>query len=263
MTAIGFAILILSLIIAFGIGHIIGKTSRRTATVVSVACALLIVLKAYFHHYPDVEFSLILSVRYAYIQPWWPSFFALMLFGLGIGQAATRREKIGLGLLSTVLFLTVLYKGWATLSTDPERFLALPNRNGVVLQTTKFSCGAAASATLLTRLGISTSEREMAALSGTNPVTGTGEIAVALGLRRKLDGSGRQVAMIRAGWNDLRRLKRPAMANIRLSFLQDHWVVVLDTTADTVTIADPSTGIRTLPRKRFLAQWLGVLVFVA
>ena len=262
MTVLGFAILLVVLAASFVLGHTIGKMRPRTATALSVGCAFLIVVKAFFHHYPDVEFSTIPYAWYAHIQPWWPSFFALMLFGLGIARAGKRREKFGLGLLSAVLFLSLLYTGWARVQSGADRFMSLPNRNGVVLQTTKFSCGAAASATLLTRLGMPASEREMAELSGTNYVTGTDEIAAALGLRRKLDGTDQEVKMIRADWQDLRNLNRPAMANMRLSFLQDHWVVVLEITPESVKIADPSSGIRSLTHSRFLDQWLGVLVFV-
>jgi predicted double-glycine peptidase len=261
MTVISFFILTSGLIAAFKLGHAIGKRSRRAATVGSVCCAVLIVSKAYFHHHPEVEFDLIPFAGYAHVQAWWPFFFALLLFGSGIAQTPRRREKIALALLSGILFLSVIYKGWATVR-DVDRLMALTNQQNVILQSTKFCCGAAAAATLLTRIGIDTDEREMARLAGTNHVTGTEEIAVALGLRRKLAGSGRRAMIIRADWDEIRRLNGPAMANIRLSFLQDHWVVILDTTPDTVTIADPSTGIQSMSRNRFLAQWLGMLVFV-
>lgn len=262
MTGIGFSILASALITALVLGLVIGKKSKPAATIVSVFCALMILAKAFFHYHPDVEFSMIPFVWYARIEPWWASFFALMLFGLGIAQASKRREKFGLGLLSGVLFLSIAYTGWATVQSGADRYRSYPNRNGVFIQTTEYSCGAAASATLLTRLGMSTSEREMARLSGTNYVTGTDEIAVALGLRRKLAGTGRKAAIIRAEWNDIRGLNKPAMVNVRLGFLRDHWIVVLETQPDAVKIADPSTGIRMTSRETFLSQWLGVLVFV-
>lgn len=239
------------------------RENRRVGSAVAVICAAMLILRALFRHFPDIEFALFPFGWYGPIHVWWAVPFAFMLFGVGIGQLRSRREKWALGMLAAALFFATVYQGWATVRIDPAELRGVPNADGVVFQTTKFSCGAAAAATLLTRIGEPTTEREMALRCGTNAVTGTDEIAVGLCLRKKMAGTGKAVRVIRADWAALRRISLPAMATIRLSMLLDHWVVILKVTPDRVTVADPSNGIRTVSRERFLDQWLGVLVVVS
>lgn len=246
---------------SFLAGARIGK-NRLAASAVSVGCAAMLVLRAFFRHFPDVEFTLLPFGWYAAVHAWWAGPFAFHLFGAAIRQLRNRREKAALGLLALIFFFAVAYQGWATVKLDPSMLQGTPNADGVVHQSTKFSCGAAAAATLLTRIGYPTTEREMALRCGTNAVTGTDEIAVAFCLREKLVGTDKQVRMIRADWATLLGTPLPVLATIRHSLVLDHWVVVLKTSSERVIVADPTKGIVTLTRDRFMDQWLGVLVAV-
>ena len=257
----GLALLIFSLTGSFLLGLRI-RGNRALASIVAVVCTLMLVIRAIFRHFPDIEFALLPFGWYSAIHAWWAVPFAFLLFGIGIVQLRSKRERWGLGFLAAALFFATVSHGWATVRLDPDEQNGVPDARCVVFQTTKFSCGAAAAATVLTRIGYPTTEREMAIRCGTNAVTGTDEIAAALCLREKLGATEKQVQVNRAEWDDLRRMPMPVMATNRMSALLDHWVVILKVEPERVTVADPTIGIHPLTRDRFLKQWLGVLVRV-
>lgn len=102
----------------------------------------------------------------------------------------------------------------------------------------------------------------MAEFCGTTFVTGKDEVAAAFGLSKKLKRLKQKSAVIRADWHELQHLHKPAMANIRLSFALDHWVVVLKVTKKAVKAADPASGLFRVSREKFFQQWLGILILV-
>jgi ABC-type bacteriocin/lantibiotic exporter with double-glycine peptidase domain len=129
--------------------------------------------------------------------------------------------------------------------------------DGVCIQSTKYSCGAAVLVTVLRHWGIPSSEKEMATLSYTTMGSGTKMIRIANALMQKVEPLGLKVGVLRLDWEELGRVKKPCIVDIRSTLFSDHVVVVFDLKDDWVEIGDPSCGRRALSKEDFLEDWRG------
>ena len=132
---------------------------------------------------------------------------------------------------------------------------------GPVSQTTGWSCSAAAGATFLRLHAIPASERQVAELAGTSPLTGTDD----LGLCRAIEILGEPRGLrprLRAGLGqaDLPTLRRPCLFGYRLSFTVWHTAVLVSSQGDRLEVEDPLLGRDTWTREDFLRKWVGTAV---
>ncbi|MBI2920498.1 MAG: hypothetical protein HYY18_05380 [Planctomycetes bacterium] len=242
----------------------IGKREGKRFPVAALcACIALIGLRIFWRLYPETEYDLFPFDAYVRVRPWWAIPFATLAAGVGAMRMSTRGARLGVATAGALLVVMGLQYVWLTVRIDHSRMAGEPNADGICPQTTDYTCGAAAAATLVSRLGARATEREMAALCGTNAFTGTDEFGVAAGLRAKLTGTGRRVDVVGADWEGLLRAPKPAAATIRYSPTVDHWVVVLDARPDRVLIADPVRGREDWTRQKFESRWRKVLVYAA
>jgi parallel beta-helix repeat protein len=112
--------------------------------------------------------------------------------------------------------------------------MSVINSSEVVMATSIYTCGPAALATILKRLGIYVTEAELAQIAGTD-YTGTS----LLGLKNAASAMG-----INAFGYELsiEQLKPNYIVVLRIDGY-DHFVVLENITADTVTLFDPNLGI--------------------
>lgn len=121
-----------------------------------------------------------------------------------------------------------------------------------VMQSTGWSCGAAALAWAARARGLHVSERQMARLAVTAPLRGT----KTRGMLRALHTIGLDAAVRRgATWEDLAAAGTPVIAGWKLSRTIGHAVVVLEMSDGQVTVGDPLLGEQTYDRAEFLADW--------
>ena len=246
----------------FVLGTWLGTRPRHIALVSIVICLTFLLARVVLRYFPSTVYALFHSDVYAAIHTWWVFPFAFLVLGIGTRQMSTRNARFGIALLSGLLLLFTGTRLYASAAFDPSRLSGVPLPDGVCRQTSDYSCGAAAASTLLAQLGIQSDEREMAVRCGTNALAGTDEFAVCRGLRRKLAGTGWAVDLIRSDWESLQRQRLPVMATVKLSFLIDHWVVVLEISDDHVVVGDPLQGKVRRSKQEFLANWRKVLVTI-
>ncbi|MBP7865042.1 MAG: hypothetical protein KA419_03755 [Acidobacteria bacterium] len=244
-------------------GYLAARRWGRRALGVSIGlCVAVILARGFCLFFPDIEYRLLPYDWYADVR----LILAFPVASLFLGTAIPLVQTRAVRLLALALALFIpLFEGLlvvVTLRMDHARLTGRPGTDGVVLQSSPYSCGAAAAATFLNRIGVPCDERRMAELCQTNAMTGTDLFLVCRGLRRALAGKGLRVGLVRAGWEELRQTPLPALATVRLSWRIDHWVVVLAVGPDAVTVGDPLRGLRTLSRRAFLEDWRGVLVTV-
>ncbi len=121
-----------------------------------------------------------------------------------------------------------------------------------VLQSTGWSCGAAALASAARVEGIPASERQMAELAVTAPLRGTS----LRGMLRALHCVGLPATAFRGvTWEDLLAARKPAIVGWKLGATVGHSVVVLSIDGDQVIVADPLIGEIAYTREEFLASW--------
>lgn len=127
--------------------------------------------------------------------------------------------------------------------------------NGVCLQSTRFTCGPAAAVTALRRLGLPAGEGQLAILSHASPLTGTLPATLCKALQDRYAPDGLQCRY--RPFTSLAELRDAGitLAVVKAAFLLDHCVAVLDVSDDSVTVADPSTGVRLMSREGFEAIW--------
>ncbi|WP_432703681.1 C39 family peptidase [Methanothermobacter thermautotrophicus] len=105
--------------------------------------------------------------------------------------------------------------------------------DGMVLQASNYTCGPAALATILQRLGVNTTEDELAELAGT-----TEDGTTMQGLLEAARAMGMNATGMRLSISELR-------ANMIAYTISDgigHYTVINEITGDTVKLADPSLG---------------------
>lgn len=239
-----------------------GTRRRSIATACAGICLGAILVKVLSRYFPDIEYSILSNDIYVILRPWWVFPFSLSILGMGIHQIQRQRTRKLVTGFAVLVFVLAIERLLITVTFDPSSCTGKPGEDGVCLQSTSYSCGAAAASTLLERLGVESDEREMAILCRTNSLTGTDELSVCNGLRKKLPETQYRINLVRSDWEELCRGQFPAMATMKLTFLIDHWVVVFDVEEDGVLVGDPSTGRFKMHKDIFLEHWKKVLVAV-
>lgn len=220
----------------------------------------LLFLEAALVHRPALEYALFPWIDYPYFQGWgaWGAF---LVFGMGIGLIAGRNRR-ALTLFALFLVGVRLYYWWAVLFGLDLDFKEEGFWRGICLQSTEYTCTPAACATLLARIGVPATEKELARLSLTGNASGTMPLKAARGLRLKLDPARYAVRLEEPGPAGLDATPRPFVASVMLAFMLSHSVVVLDATTAEVLVADPGQGGMRLSREVFLGMWRGDALYV-
>ena len=134
--------------------------------------------------------------------------------------------------------------------------------DGICRQSNEYNCGPAAAVTALRRLGFAAEEGEIAIQARTSSATGTPPDMLARALQKAYGNLG-LVCEYRL-FTNLSELKSAGLtlAVIKYGFLVDHYVVVLEVVGDTMIIADPLCGKRSLSRQEFREKWrsLGIVM---
>lgn len=236
------------------------RPGPRSALLLALLLASLLVRQR-----PDLEVRWLPVGGYAWVRPWLSLVLALAFLGSCLPQLPDRRRRIGVGVLSTIVFGVVLQHGIAR-TASLGQLVGVPDPFfRTCRQTASYTCGAAAASTLLAREGIFASEAEMAERCVTNPLTGTDEIGAVKGLSEALGARPRAVELLRRGADEIAREHLPAMVSIDNAFLSGHWVVLIDGDDEAWIVADPmharnSGGLRRISRDEFADAYQGVLI---
>jgi hypothetical protein len=129
--------------------------------------------------------------------------------------------------------------------------------NGVCRQSTSFTCGPAAAATALHRLGVDVSEGQMAVLSRSCPYIGTSDYNLIHAVNQAV--SDKPIECTYGCWEELPKLsgRQVMLVILQQGVWMNHCVAILNTTDRAVVFADPAEGIITLSQKHFQKLWTG------
>jgi len=130
------------------------------------------------------------------------------------------------------------------------------------MQSTPWSCAPAAACSLLRRVGVDTTEAEMARLMGSHPRYGTADIRIQHGLERRLRGTTLAFRLECLDYDGLVEAHAPGIASVSLSPLLNHAVAILEADPSGVTVLDPLRGTRRESRAELERSWRGVVIFV-
>ena len=127
-----------------------------------------------------------------------------------------------------------------------------------VRQTDQSDCGAAALATMALHYKIPVGLERMRELTGTDRSG-----ANMRGLQMAVDRLGFSSRAVKGSWESLPALPTPFVAHIRAQDGSGHFVVIHRVRRNSVLVADPAVGLRTLSREDFQACWTGYLLLAA
>jgi hypothetical protein len=149
-------------------------------------------------------------------------------FGLAGARLADLRQRRSVELMAWVLIVVATgHFGLAVGAREHAGLVDVPFPGPVCRQSTGWSCGAAASATLFKAKGVTTTEREMAELCLTYRARGTTLPRFVRGLALKAERDGLPW-MVRAETGlkaaDMDRFPLPAVVAVRWSMVADHAV---------------------------------------
>ena len=256
-----FAVVLVLMLASLALGVWLGGKSKRVVLITVSTCLVAILTRVVSFQLPLLEYAALPYDWYAIWRPWWVLPFAMCVLGAGTRQMGTRNARILVGVCAATVFGVIAIRLFLTARVDPGSMYGVVRGDGVCQQTTPYTCGASAAATLLHHYGITSTEAEMAELCWTNSLSGTDEFCVARGLRLKLGDRALRPALHRATWDDVVAREAPAMITIKWGILVDHWVVLLEVQDDgAILVGDPLEGVRRYSKADFLATFQGTMV---
>lgn len=190
---------------------------------------------------------------------WFP--LAVLFFACASQMVPRRSRRALLVLVGALVLFVGLVTSWHL--TRPACYDYRRNMpDGVCLQTSTFTCGAASMVTMLDKLGIQATEGEMAELSGTIPGRGVSDFQAADALRRKLRQveDPRRVSIDPCGLDEMKTIPTPFLTSLKYSFFFDHMVCVLEVNEDHIVVGDPLKGRDVLSFDSFRSKWRGVVI---
>ena len=247
------------LVLAFVAGLVIRRGERRLCLAACAAALALCLFKGALVRRPDLETRLFPWPDYVLFSGW-NGPLAMLALGAMAGLVRRRRDWAYIVLAGAV---TVAYFGdylyWVASASGLN--LSPRCRERRCLQTTGYTCGPAAAATMLRLANIVTDEREMAGLCLTREGRGTLDLGLYRGLNLKLHQANADVAvrLVRLTYEDLLHVPTPCLLRVRFGF--DHTVVVLGTVGEELEVFDPAAPSHERPWDRSMlleaAGWSG------
>lgn len=128
----------------------------------------------------------------------------------------------------------------------------------IVKQTTDYTCGPAALATLINLMGGNATENQLAALSGTTEENGTSM----LGLKKAAKELKYSVQGKKMSLSNLTKIEGMFIANTTTGDNVDHYLVVKNITKDVFFIADPMEGNYSLSQNEFKNVYKGNVLVI-
>lgn len=232
-------------------GALLARRSLKAATGAGAVLLALVLAKVAVGYIPAAEPTLFPWDAYPYVERWWYEIPALGLLGAGLWVARDSMLKRDAVLVAGGLLIARIVLVMALTAGGSPPLQGRVRADGLCLQTSGYTCGAAAAAMYLDRLGVPATEAEMAALCVTRR-DGTTDAGIARGLRRKLPG--RDVRVTAPRYEDL---QAPALVSILLPGRIGHAVLVEEATPEGVRLADPGCGRWRTSRADFEARWQG------
>ena len=215
---------------------------------------------AWLLHHPAVAVRALPTAALSRLEGAAPLPLLAVALGAMWARATIQRQR---WVIAAALVLGVAHfvhgAGWMVKPTPASAMAQRPTR-GPAYQSEDYSCVAAACATALTRLGVPTSEGEMARLSGTSPGSGATVVRALYALQQRLATTPFTVELFQPTPAELTRLPTPMLALVAAGPLQRHMVVLDHVTAERVLMTDPVGGQVLITAEDFAQQFAGVVL---
>ena len=134
--------------------------------------------------------------------------------------------------------------------------------NGVHLQTTGYTCGPAATATVLKAYGINDSEKNIALGTRCNSYSGTRSFDLINYINtqygEELEAEYRYIDKV----DSLKDMNGFFIAEVKVNTFTDHFIAIMKFDGDLLTVADPSLGRFQTRAEIFSKEWRNRVIVV-
>lgn len=172
------------------------------------------------------------------------------------------RSLISILSLVTILRLAILPGyGWVLSVPHWAQAKTMIDQDGVCRQSTTYSCGPAATVTALLQHEIISSEGELALTAKTNQFSGTQPLNLKEAIDQLLaDKYLLNTRILTPSSSSQIPNGSPAVALVKHSAFENHYVCILDVNDSQVMVADPEKGFRIYSYKEFDEIFLGLII---
>lgn len=258
MTVLWFTSMAALGVAGFMVGNRLGRGNDRRAWLTMLVALGLITLWAWLLRNPSIAVRAIPVWMLSHIEGVGAVPLFMIITGVAWSRAQHPHQKRVTVLAAFFGGLFFLQGSLWMLQTTPRNVLGGTHTEGAVtMQTQDFTCVPAACATALNRLGIPTTEAEMAELTQTRPGTGSTLIRALDGLSTRLAGTGYAAELVEPRYEDLATLKMPVLTPLQYEPQKLHMVAILSVRRGLVRIADPESGIMYLSPDEFKKFYTG------
>ncbi|MDQ7778639.1 MAG: cysteine peptidase family C39 domain-containing protein [Planctomycetota bacterium] len=238
------------------------RKDRKYPVAVAVGCCALVVV------YVLCRFRIDLAARIFGVEPL--AFLestgivppAAFVFVFASRRQENPRAARGLVGLAIILGVFMISRWAATLYGVEAATVNFIDADGVVMQTTDDTCGAASLVGLLAAYGISASENEMAGLALTDYISGTSEIRMLRALKVKLDGTGLVPFLSKLDYSELMGKPMPCVIVVKYNMYIEHVVLVKQMYHGGLLMDDPIKGRIGWTKPVFLREWGGYAIWI-
>ncbi|MBL8900615.1 MAG: hypothetical protein JNM84_23490 [Planctomycetes bacterium] len=246
-------------LLAYG-GWKLGKRSPRAGLGGAIVLCLLLLVRALLLRAPELEITLFPWRDYAFYSGWQYGLFPALALCVLPSVSPRNARALCLGAVGLFAF-HAMQISWMLAGQELE-LEERRSAEGDCLQSTAFSCGAASAVNLLARHGIDATETEMARASLLREGRGSNEIGVLRGLAIRCESTSWEPVLRALDYEDLVRLRRPALVPLRVSWLANHLVCVLEARPAEILLLDPASGRITLPRNEFEERFVERAIYL-
>jgi predicted double-glycine peptidase len=250
---------VLVIILGFWGGLRLSRCGPRTSNIAGLLCVAVIAAWIVTQWCTDLSYRLIPWHEYVFYQRAWLVLAICVLIAICYRQSR-RLVRLVLGTLVCCFIAYSVFDMGAPvlLRSCVERLDDDRQGAGPVSQTSGWSCGAAATATLLRLNGVPASERQVAELAGTSPIEGT-DIRGAARAVEILGGAQGLVPHLRIGLpaRDIAILRTPCTFEYKLYPTLWHVAVMMSIDGDIVDVEDPLLGRDKWTKEQLAEKWVG------
>ena len=242
----------------------IGRGPRRRATIASVLAFMLMGVWLWLQRHPAVAVHAFPVQLFSYFEGTGAVPFFMFNMGIAWRCSAGSRQRRVVALAVCLGAVYFVNGGIWMLQATPRSLLANDSDGDVTMQSSDFSCVAAACATVLNKLAepdasgipsLRTTESEMAILTRTRPGFGATIVRALEGLNYKLEPTPMRAVLLEVSYEQLQALAMPAVTPLQLGMTRHHMVVLREVNADHVEMFDPQNGDVTMMREDFEATF--------
>ncbi|MCX5660246.1 MAG: cysteine peptidase family C39 domain-containing protein [Planctomycetota bacterium] len=254
-----FALVLIGSIAAFFAGRWAGRNRRAAGPLVVTVSLSLLCAWGWLQWNPATLVRLLPLALLSNIEGVAGAPLVALILGVAWSRSRVTRQRAVVLAGAGVCFLYFIHGGFWMLQTTPASAFADQThpRLSPVMQTQDFSCGPAAGATALRRLGIWTTEAELAELVQARPGSGTTMIRMLNGLSHRLESTNWEPRLVQPDWKGLKRQTMPALALTRPQSTRGHIIAIIAIRGEAALIADPVDGPMWLSQDQFMEIYAG------